>query len=90
MASMDGLVRQRHADHEAAAAGSPPPPPDGATSACPYEEAQALLGQGRYLVALGRASRGSCAARSGPPVFARGSARACAGRGGRAVAGIPA
>ena len=56
MASVNGLVGERRADYEAAAADFAAAAAGWRDFCVPYEEGQALLGQGRCLVALGRAT----------------------------------
>ncbi len=71
MTSVDSLLREAHEEYGAAAAGFA----DAATRwhdfGVPYEEAHALLGQGRCLVALGRALEAAAPLRGAREVFAR-------------------
>ena len=50
---------------------SPTPPPAGTSFGVPYEEGHALLGQGRCLVALGRAPEAAAPLAAAREIFAR-------------------
>ena len=71
MASIDGLVRERRADHEAAAASFAHAAAGWHDFGVPYEEGHALLGQGRCLVALGRAPEAAASLAAAREIFAR-------------------
>ena len=71
MASIHGLVRERRADPEAAAADFAVAAAGWSDFCMPYEEAQALLGQGRCLLALGRAAEAAAPLTSAREIFAR-------------------
>ena len=71
LATADALLAEHAGEHEAAAAGFA-----GAASrwhdfGVPYEEAQALLGQGRCLVALDRAPEAAAPLAAAREIFAR-------------------
>jgi len=71
MASIDGLVRERRGDHEAAAAGFANAAAGWHDFCVPYEEGHALLGQGRCLLALGRAPEAAAPLAAARELFAR-------------------
>jgi hypothetical protein len=75
MASIDGLVRERRADHEAAAADFAAAAAGWHEFGMPYEEGHALLGQGRCLVALGHAPEAAAPLAAAREIFARLGAR---------------
>jgi len=71
MASIDGLVRERRADHEAAVASFAHAAAGWRDFCVPYEEGHALLGQGRCLVALGRAPEAAAPLVAAREIFSR-------------------
>jgi len=75
MASIDGVVRERRADHKAAVAGFAAAAAGWRDFSVPYEEGHALLGAGRCLVALGRASEAAAPLAAAREIFARLGAR---------------
>ena len=80
------LLGEARGEHEAAAAGFADAAARWHDFGMPYEEAQALLGQGRCLVALGRAPEAAAAARAGARDLRATRCQACADRD-RAAAG---
>ena len=74
-ATIHGLVRERRGDHEAAAADFAAAAAGWNDFCMPYEEAQALLGRGRCLAALGRADQATEPLAAAREIFARLGAR---------------
>ena len=75
MASVHGLVGERRGEYEAAAADFADAAAGWHDFGMPYEEAHALLGQGRCLVALGRAPEAAAPLAAAREIFARLGAR---------------
>ncbi|MEI6725425.1 MAG: hypothetical protein WCN81_04285, partial [Actinomycetes bacterium] len=73
--TIHGLVRERSADLEAAAADFAAAAAGWNDFCMPYEEAQALLGRGRCLAALGRANQATEPLAAAREIFARLGAR---------------
>ena len=69
------LVAEGRGEHEAAGVGFADAAGAGTTSACPTKRAHALLGQGRCLVALGRAPEAAAPLAAARAIFARLGAR---------------
>ena len=66
-----GSIAAARGEHEAAAAGFADAAARWRDFGVPYEEAQALLGQGRCLVALGRAPEAAAPLAAAREIFAR-------------------
>ena len=75
VASVHGLVEERSGEHAAAAAHFTDAAAGWRDFQIPYEEAQALLGRGRCLVALGRAPEAAAPLTAAREIFARLGAR---------------
>ena len=75
LASAHALLAEVRGEHEGAAVASPMRPVRWHDFGVPYEEAQALLGQGRCLVALGRAPEAAAPLAAAREIFARLRAR---------------
>jgi len=73
--SMNALLAEARGEHEAAAAGFADAAARWHEFGIPYEEAQALLGRGRCLLALGRAPEAAQPLREAREIFARLGAR---------------
>jgi hypothetical protein len=71
MLTVEALLAEADGDHEAAAAGFGDTAPRWHDFGVPYEEAQALLGQGRCLEALGRAAEAAAPLAAAHEIFAR-------------------
>ena len=71
VAGARALVRESHGEHEAAASAFADAAARWREFEMPYEEAQALLGQGRCLVALGRAPEAAAPLAAAREIFAR-------------------
>ena len=71
----DALLAEAHGEHVAAAAGFAEVAARWRDFGVPYEEAQALLGQGRCLVALGRAPEAAAPLAAAREIFVRLGAR---------------
>jgi tetratricopeptide (TPR) repeat protein len=70
-ATIDALLAEVHGEHEPAAASFADAAAGWRGFSMPYEEAQALLGQGRCLVALGRAHEAAPVLEAAREIFAR-------------------
>jgi hypothetical protein len=88
MASIDGLVRERRADHESAVASFAHAAAGWRDFCVPYEEGHALLGQGRCLAALGRAPEAAAPLAAAREIFARLGARPALEETEAALAGL--
>ena len=71
LATTQGLLAERRGEHETAAAGFADAAAGWHGFAVPYEEAQALLGQGRCLLALERAPEAAPVLAAAREIFAR-------------------
>ena len=71
IATGEALIAEARGEHMRLRRALPTPPPAGTTSVYPYEEAQALLGQGRCLVALGRAAEAAAPLAAAREILAR-------------------
>ena len=71
MASVNGLAGERRAEYEAAAFDFAAAAAGWRDFGVPYEEGHALLGQGRCLVALGRAQEAAAPLAAARGIFAR-------------------
>ena len=71
LATADALLAEARGEHESAAADFADAAADWHDFGVPYEEAQALLGQGRCLVALGRAPEAAAPLAAAREIFAR-------------------
>ena len=75
MASIQGLLGERRAEYESAAVDFAAAAAGWRDFGMPYEEGHALLGQGRCLVALGRAAEAAAILAAAREIFARLGAR---------------
>jgi tetratricopeptide (TPR) repeat protein len=75
LASTEALLAEAHGEHKAAASAFAEAAAGWHHFGVPYEEAQALLGQGRCLVALGRAAEATPAIGQARAIFNRMGAR---------------
>ena len=71
LVTVEALLAEARGEHEAAAAGFADAAARWHDFGVPYEEAQALLGQGRCLVALGRAPEAAAPLAAAREIFAR-------------------
>ena len=88
MASVNGLVGERRADYEAAAADFAAAAAGWHDFCMPYEEGQALLGQGRCLLALGRPPEAAAPLSAAREIFARLKAKPALAEADDCLAGV--
>ncbi|MCX6373714.1 MAG: hypothetical protein NTX16_11685, partial [Actinobacteria bacterium] len=88
LASCDAMLAEARGEHEAAAAGFADAASRWHGFGVPYEEAQALLGHGRCLVALGRAPEAGAPLAAARGIFARLGARPALAETDAALAGL--